>query len=145
MLIASGMSVCPGLLSGQSQKNLSAFANLDTHTRLRPHFISMSTYVNWKPWVHTSPVHSNPIFLSLPWESEPGFHYPYTFIIWSIPLRTTYLPLPLLPVPCPGSGSYCPCWASPQLSLLRLWAALENIPIAVDIPPYSDPLHGCRT
>ena len=31
------------------------------------------------------------------------------------------------------------------LSLLRLWAALESIPIAVDSPPYSDPLHGCRT
>ena len=32
MLIASGMSVCPGSLGRQSQKNLSAFADLDTHT-----------------------------------------------------------------------------------------------------------------
>lgn len=113
MLIASGMSVCPGSLGRQSQKNLSAFADLDMHTRLWPHFISMSTYVNWEPWVHTSPFHSNPISLSLTWKSEPGFHYPSMFTTWSIPLHTTNLPPPLLLLPCPGSGSYCPRWARP--------------------------------
>lgn len=143
MLIISGMSVCPGSVSGQSQRNWSAFAELDMHTRLRPHFISMSTYVNWKPWVHTSPFHSNPTSLSLPWESEPGFHYPSVFIIWSIPLHKTNLPLPPPLLPCRGAGSCCPCWARP-LQLAQALSCPGKRPHNCGHPPSLWPIPWLR-
>lgn len=131
ILIATGISVRPGPLSGQNQKKCVCVCrprHAYTFTTIFHFYIYLCKMKTMSSHQYFS-FQSN--FPFTPLSVKPGSHYPYILTIWSVPLVYHQLATSTAtPPPCghaPVLAQALTAHAEPPLlSLLTLWPALGN-------------------